>query len=124
MGGAHFCARLSAFKVLSLFFCNSTHRPGLIARLEISRFAEIFGKDCEVQVTLADSKISNFFKFLYAYLGKLNYYFPASRCYPYCCKKSWIASINPSCVGNALTSPFVPPDILIIFSFLTMSGQF
>jgi hypothetical protein len=23
MGGAHFCARLNAFKVLSLFFCNS-----------------------------------------------------------------------------------------------------
>ena len=87
MGGAHFCARLSAFKVLSLFFCNSTHRPGLIARLEISRFAEIFGKDCEVQVTPMDSKISNIFKYLYEYLGKLNYCFPASRCYPYCCQK-------------------------------------
>jgi hypothetical protein len=23
MEGAHFCARLSAFKMLSLFFCNS-----------------------------------------------------------------------------------------------------
>jgi hypothetical protein len=23
-------------------------------------------------------------------------------------KKTWIASINPTCVGNALTLPFVP----------------
>jgi hypothetical protein len=51
--GAHFCARLSAFKVLSLFFCNSIEPSvGSIARPEISRSAEIFGKDCEVQVTL------------------------------------------------------------------------
>ncbi len=36
MGGAHFCARLSAFKMLSRFFCNSIDpSPGLIARLEI-----------------------------------------------------------------------------------------
>jgi len=31
MEGAHFCARLSAFKTLSLFFCNST-ALGSIAR--------------------------------------------------------------------------------------------
>jgi hypothetical protein len=74
MGGAHFCARLSAFKMLSLFFCNSIDpSPGLIARPEISKFAEIFGKDCEVQVALTDSKKMLFFIYLCVYLGKLDY---------------------------------------------------
>jgi hypothetical protein len=55
MGGAHFCARLSAFKVLSLFFCNSIDpSPGIDRAPRDSRSAEIFGK-CEVQVTLTDS---------------------------------------------------------------------
>jgi hypothetical protein len=54
MEGAHFCARSSAFKTLSLFFCNSTAlSPGLDrTHPEISRSPEIFGEDCEIQVTL------------------------------------------------------------------------
>jgi hypothetical protein len=74
MGGAHFCARLSAFKVLSLFFCNSIDpSPGFDRAPEIPKYAEIFGKDCEVQVTLTDSKKMRFFIYLYVYLGKLDY---------------------------------------------------
>jgi hypothetical protein len=56
LGGVHFCARLSAFKVLSLFFCNSIDPwSGFDRAPEISKSAEIFGKDCEVHVTLAYS---------------------------------------------------------------------
>jgi hypothetical protein len=74
MGGAHFCPRLSAFKMLSLFFCNSIDPlPRFDRAPEISQFAEIFGKDCEVQVTLKDSKEILFFKYLYVYPGKLDY---------------------------------------------------
>jgi hypothetical protein len=53
MGGARFCARLSAFKMLSLFFRNSIDlSPGLDrAQAEISRSPEIFHADCEIQVT-------------------------------------------------------------------------
>jgi hypothetical protein len=53
MGGARFCARLSAFKMLSLFFRNSIDlSPGLDrAQAEISRSTEIFHADCEIQVT-------------------------------------------------------------------------
>jgi hypothetical protein len=122
MGGAHFCARLSAFKVLSLFFCNSIDPSPRFDRaprdFQISRFAEIFGKDCEVQVTLADSKISNVFKYLYEYIGKLNYYFPASRCYPYCCQKIMDRLDQPELRRQRPDVAILPPNILIIFSFL------
>jgi hypothetical protein len=74
MGGAHFCARLSAFKMLNPFFCNSIDpSPGLIARPEISKFAEIFGQDCKIPVTLYRFQNAAFFIYLYVYRGKLDY---------------------------------------------------
>ena len=75
MGGAHFCARLSAFKMLSLFFCNSIDpSPGFDRAPEISKSADIFGKDCEIQVTLhLFQKKLLFFIYLHVYLGNLNY---------------------------------------------------
>ena len=72
--GAHFCARVSAFKVLGLFFCNSIEPSlGSVARPEISRSAEIFGKECEAQVTLHRFKKVTFFRYLYVYFVKLDY---------------------------------------------------
>jgi hypothetical protein len=66
--------RLSAFKVLGLFFCNLIEPSrGSVARPEISRSAEIFGKDCEVQVTLHRFKKVTFLRYLYVYLDKLDY---------------------------------------------------
>jgi hypothetical protein len=40
--------------MLNLFFCSSIDpSPGFDREPEISKSAEIFGKDCEIQVTLA-----------------------------------------------------------------------
>jgi hypothetical protein len=47
--GAHFCARLSAFKMLGLFFCNSID---LSAGIDRRRH---FGEECQIQVTLQNS---------------------------------------------------------------------
>ena len=51
-GGAHFCARLSAFKMLGLFFCNSIDPSAGIDRRRHFESGWIFGEDCEIQVTL------------------------------------------------------------------------
>ena len=86
MGGVHFCARLSAFKVLGLFFCNSIDPSPRIDRApEISKSAEIFGKDCEIQVTLHILENSYIFNRLYAYIENAHYYFVVSHCYHYRC---------------------------------------
>jgi len=52
MEGAHFCARLSVFKVLGLFFCNSIDPSPGIDRGRHFEIGSIFGEDCEIQVTL------------------------------------------------------------------------
>jgi hypothetical protein len=54
MGGAHFCARLSVFKMLSLFFCNSIDPSPGGERRRYFESGWIFGEDCEIQVTSPD----------------------------------------------------------------------
>jgi hypothetical protein len=69
-------------------------------------------------VTLADLKLSNVFKYLYAYIGKLNYYFPASRCYLYYCQKIIDRLDQPELRRQRPDVAIRPPNILIIFRFL------
>jgi hypothetical protein len=109
-GGAHFCARLSAFKMLSLFFCNSIDpSPGLIARPEISKLAEIFGQDCKIPVTLYRFQKNCVFSYVCTYIAEnwiIN--FMQATVIITADKRSRIASINPSRVRDVLTSSFVP----------------
>ena len=67
-----FCTRLSAFKKLSLFFCNSQlDRPPRLSTIapDISKSAEIFGEDSEIEVTLQEYSKKMIIVIL------LNYYF-------------------------------------------------
>jgi hypothetical protein len=55
MRRGQFCARLSAFKMLGLFFCNSIDPSAGIDRRRHFESGWIFGEECEIQVTLHNS---------------------------------------------------------------------
>ena len=61
--------------MLSLFFCNSIDLSPRFDRAprDFQICFEIFGKDCEVQVTLHRFKKVTFLRYLYVYLDKLDY---------------------------------------------------
>jgi hypothetical protein len=109
-GGAHFCARLSAFKVLGLFFCNSIDpSPGWIARPEISKFAEIFWPGLQNSGDAVQIPKRCFFSYICTYIAEnwiIN--FMQATVIITAGKRSRIASINPSRVRDALPSSFVP----------------
>jgi hypothetical protein len=64
LGGVHFCARLSAFKVLGLFFCNSIDPSPRIDRRRHFESGWIFGEHCEIQVTPAGLENVNIFQMI------------------------------------------------------------
>jgi hypothetical protein len=68
----------------------------------------MFGNDCEVQVTPKDSKKYYVSAICKPILENFIINFLQAAVIPIAVKADGSPSINPSCGGNALTSPFFP----------------